>query len=173
MNLNRSIAGTYGRRCALLMVLATGVYMAGLSHAAPSEAAPKRAAAAVAEMSDPFMGDWQGTFTSRKRRETALVAQVIALGKGRYHANLLPEFDGRVEIIATLEGQREGDTVRFSGWGDVSAYRGPDWNGLIKEGVFTGDVPGREGGTFALRKVVRLSPRCFSGTSTLFWNNGT
>ena len=121
---------------------------------AAQPAAPKKETTAA----DPFMGDWQGVFKQQNGPTTPLVAQVIALGDGRYHANFLPEFDKRVERIASLEGRVEGGAVRFFGWGDVSAYRGPDWQGVIANGTFTGKVPSRHGGTFHLEKVVRLSP---------------
>jgi hypothetical protein len=104
------------------------------------------------------MGDWQGTFTQRNKKTWPLVAQVVALGKGRYHATVLPAFDKRATPIASLEGRREGDTVRFVGWGDVSDYCGPDWAAVIENEKFTGSVPAREGGAFEMRKVVRLSP---------------
>jgi hypothetical protein len=107
---------------------------------------------------DPFMGDWQGSFKPRRGKPEPLVAQVIPMGDGWYHANFLPAFDRRVEPIASLEGHVVESAVQFRGWGDVSAYRGPDWVGAIGGGKFTGKVPGREGGTFELTKVVRLSP---------------
>ena len=111
------------------------------------------------EQADPFMGDWQGYFRQRNRKTSApLVAQVVALGKGRYHATLLPAFDQRTMPVASLEGQRDGDFVRFFGWGDVSSYCGPDWEGVIEGDRFRGSVPAREGGTFELEKVVRVSP---------------
>ncbi|MBN1421012.1 MAG: hypothetical protein JXP34_19735, partial [Planctomycetes bacterium] len=74
------------------------------------------------EPRDEFMGDWQGTFTQRNGKTSPLVAQVIALGRGEYHANLLAAFDERAKPIATLEGHLEKDGIRFLGWGDVSAY---------------------------------------------------
>jgi len=127
--------------------------------AAPLDEKLVRESQEAMEKADPFMGDWQGSFTQKNnKRSSPLVAQVVALGKGRYHATLLPEFDKRTTPIASLEGRRDGDTVRFIGWGDVSCYRGPDWDGLIEEGKFTGSVPAREGGTFELHKVVRISP---------------
>lgn len=112
----------------------------------------------VSETTDSIMGDWQGTFTQRNKRTSPLAAQVIALGKGKYHATLLPEFDKRTTPVASLEGLTSGSAVRFMGWGDVSSYRGPDWDGLIRDGKFAGSVPAREGGTFEMQKVVRLSP---------------
>lgn len=110
------------------------------------------------EKADPFMGDWQGIYKKRNRTSPTLAAQVIALGKGRYHANILAEFDKGLSPIATLEGRLEDGEVRFFGWGDVSEYEGPDWQGVIANGTFRGTVPSRHGGTFVLRKVIRLSP---------------
>ncbi len=142
------------RSLLLISVLSMTSLIAGAAPAAD----PAAAAQAALEKVDPFMGDWSGAFTQKRGPTSPLAAQVIALGRGLYHANLLPAFDKRVETIATLEGRLEGAAVRFHGWGDVHDYRGPDWHGAIKDGVFTGEVPGRWGGTFRLHKVVRLSP---------------
>lgn len=40
------------------------------------------------ETADHFMGDWQGSFKADDGAESPLVAQVIALGRGEYQANL-------------------------------------------------------------------------------------
>jgi len=143
----------------MLVVLLVSILSATSSiYASPADENLIRESREAMESADPFMGDWQGIFTQKNKKTSPLVAQVIALGKGRYHATLLAEFDKRTTTVATLEGLTSGSTVRFMGWGDVSCYRGPDWDGVIQGGKFTGSVPGREGGAFELRKVVRISP---------------
>jgi len=141
--------------------------------------------AEAADQVDAFMGDWQGMWRQIDEKESPLVAQVIALGSGRCHANLFAEFDKRTEPIAMLEGQLEGTAVNFAGWGDKSSYRGyrgPDWHGVIENGKFTGTVPGRLGGKFRMHKVTRLSPTLgakppagaivlFDGTSLEQWEH--
>ena len=143
----------------LLLLAAAWVFPALITPAAPAaDVKLLEESRQAMEKADPFMGDWEGIFTQRNKKTAPLVAQVVALGKDRYHATLLPEFDKRTTTIANLEGLREGDAIRFFGWGDVSCYRGPDWEGKIENGKFTGSVPAREGGTFELRKVVRIPP---------------
>ena len=144
------------RMIAALAVLAAAA--AFPMRAAPADESLVQESRQAIESADPFMGDWQGTFTQRNKKTWPLAVQVVALGKERYHATFLPAFDKRTTAIAGLEGVRDGETVIFTGWGDVSDYCGPDWSGAIENGKFTGSVPAREGGTFELRKMVRVSP---------------
>lgn len=115
---------------------------------------------------DPFMGDWQ----SAKGAAAPMVAQVIALGNGEYQANMLPEFDKRVPALAVLKGKLADNKVSFSGDG---------WTAVIDGDAFTGSD---KNGSFALKKVVRLSPTLgekppagaivlFDGTSTEGWQH--
>jgi hypothetical protein len=152
-------SGFLTRSARMIVALAVFVLPAAFPLcAAPADEKLVAESTEAIERADPFMGDWQGTFTRRNKKTSPLAAQVIALGKGRYHATFLAEFDKRTTPIAGLEGVREGEKVSFMGWGDVSDYCGPDWDGVIENGKFTGSVPAREGGTFELRKVVRISP---------------
>ena len=59
------------------------------------------------------MGDWQGSQMLNYSIKSPLAAQVIALGGGKFQANLLSEFDKNAAPIAVLDGQLEGRTVRF------------------------------------------------------------
>jgi hypothetical protein len=115
---------------------------------------------------DSFMGDWQGNWTMAEGTGTGsgpLVAQVIALGNGKYRLNLLREFDSRAEPIAVIEGRLEDTEVRFAG---RIQREGTDSNiqAAIKNGKLAGTIKGRnsEGQyvsvDFALDKTVRLSP---------------
>ena len=102
--------------------------------------------AAGAEAGDPYMGDWEGRLRKAGGGEEAMAAQVIALGDGLYRANLLPGFDQRVEALGVWEGKLEGNRV---GFGEQGAIEGES---------FSGKLPGADGGSFTLKKVVRLSP---------------
>lgn len=116
------------------------------------------------EAADPFMGDWQGNWKLDDETESgSIVAQVIALGKGKYQVNLLEEFDKRIEPIVALEGQCENDAVHLAGPGKYDGWA-LQIKAAIEAGKFTGSFEGRneEGqetaGTFSLEKVYRLSP---------------
>lgn len=147
-------------------------------------ASPSAPAKETIESVDPVMGDWQGTLIFRDGTKSPLVAQVIALGNGKYHANLLPGFDRRFdEPIAWLEGQLTAETVHFRGWGNpMSGSTGPDWYGVIEADKFTGSAPGRRAASFVMHKVVRPSPTLgakppakaavlFDGTSLDQWEH--
>lgn len=110
-------------------------------------------APAAGQPVDPFMGDWEGRLTWRGAEARPVVAQVMALGGGKYRANLLPEFDKRVEALAVLAGAVVEDAVVFSAVGD-----GTTWSGTIEGKAFRGVVQGAGQGTFELKPVVRKSP---------------
>lgn len=102
-------------------------------------------ASVFAQSPDPIMGDYEGT-TSKGSK---IVAQVIALGDGKYQANLLPEFDKRVEAIGAIEGQLKDKKVEMSS-GTLSA--------ALVDGKLTGKQQADPQFTFELKKVERLSP---------------
>jgi hypothetical protein len=124
-------------------------------------------ASARAEVVDPFMGDWQGSWRLDDGTDSGpLVAQVIAWGKGKYQANFLTEFDQRVAPLALLQGQLENGTVHLSGRG-VQLDSGAELEQIqarIQGDAFTGSFKGQEpsgeklSGSFSLKKTVRLSP---------------
>jgi hypothetical protein len=97
------------------------------------------------------MGDYEGTAEKPDPKNTArpksVTAQVIALGKGEFQANLLGEFDVRVKPLAVLKGKIEGEKVTFAESGG--------WSGVLTEGKFTGSGAR---GKFQMKKVTRLSP---------------
>lgn len=65
---------------------------------------------------DPFMGDWEGTWELTDGYDSGpVVWQVIALGGGQYRALLLEGFETTAEPYAVLDGQLQGDDVKFSG----------------------------------------------------------
>ena len=137
-------------------------------------------AAASAQAADAVMGDWEGTWTAADGKQSKLVAQVIALGDGKYRANLLDAFDQRVAPIVVLEGNAAGDTATFAGQASKGKLQGTTWKGAVGGEEFTGTLAGAASGTFAMRKVVRLSPTLgakppkgavvlFDGTSVGSW----
>jgi hypothetical protein len=99
------------------------------------------------------IGDWRGTRRAAEG-ESGLVAQVIALGDGRYRANLLAEFDTREPAIAVLQGVRDEATVVYSG----TSEDGTRWQGLVAEGAFSGSAEGPGACEFEMQHVVRESP---------------
>jgi len=116
------------------------------------------------ESADAFMGDWQGGWRLDDGNDSGpLVAQVIALGKGEYRANLLERFDIRIDLIAALEGRLKDNEVRFNGRG---GHRGADFDvqAVIERGKFTGSFEGKDkegqglAGSFEMDKVYRVSP---------------
>jgi len=138
-------------------------------------AAATLAMAATTLGADAFMGDWQGTGTPGK-----LVAQVIALGDGKYQANLLEKFDERIPPVAVLQGQLQDAKVAFTGKGGKGKLAGTEWTATIEGEKFAGTYKGAASGTFELKKTVRLSPTLgakppqgaivlFDGTSTDAW----
>jgi len=100
------------------------------------------AVAGTALGADAFMGDWKG--------ET-MCAQVIALGDGKYQANMLAKFDTRDPKLAVLNGAVADGKVALTGKGKD----GKDWTAIIDAETFTGKAGDA---AFSLKKTVRLSP---------------
>jgi len=107
---------------------------------------------------DPAMGDWQGGWKLDDGTESGpVVAQVIALGKGKYRAIFSEQFDTRMEPIASLDDRLEDAKASFTGKGN---YDGIDLDiqAVIKGDKLSGSFKGEYPGTFELKKTVRLSP---------------
>ena len=113
------------------------------------------------EKLDPFMGDWQGTWRLDDGSDSGpVVAQVIVLGQGKYRVKFLEEFefDVRLPVIATLEGQLKEGKVNFSG---PAEYDGFEFTlQTVLEGEkFAGTFQGQDfSGSLVMEKVIRLSP---------------
>jgi hypothetical protein len=149
-NRYRSIKSS--RRLTILSAFVAVLFLS--SCAAPERARFIREAREAIESVDPVMGDWQGTLTSG----SPVFAQVIALGDGKYQANVLPQFDKRVAPIAVLDGRTEKDqTVQF-------ILRAEDRHyaeivvAVIERGRFSGSLGGMAGNGFKMKKVYRPSP---------------
>lgn len=106
----------------------------------------------------PFMGDWQADWGSSQGFEIPLVAQVIALGDRIYQANLLTEFDKRIPPIVVFRGRLEDKKVVFRAQSTQRDGRKLQWRCAIKDNKFAGSFEGSRTGTFAMKKIVRLSP---------------
>jgi len=146
-----------GKITALISALILSLALA--SCAGPAGGKLVREAKKVIESVDPVMGDWQGSWKLNDESDSGLlVAQVIALGKGKYRANLLEEFDTRIPPVAVLESRLQDKAVRFTG---PAEYDGTEFQvqAVIKDGKFTGSFQGQDfAGSLAMEKVVRLSP---------------
>ncbi len=108
---------------------------------------------------DPFMGDWKGRWQLDDGTDTGpLVAQVIALGKGKYRAVFLDEFDTRAEPRAVLNDEVEDQNASFTGQADSEGgYL--DLKGQVEGDNFAGSFQGGDfSGKFELSRTVRVSP---------------
>lgn len=134
-------------------------------------------------LADPFIGDWQGSCISADGTESPLAAQVIALGQGRYQANLLTDFDKRIPPVAVLQGHLDGKAVQFAASEDSNSSC-TQWQGGIKKDKFSGSFRSGKSGTFVMKKVVRVSRTMsakppagaivlFDGTSRDKWEHPT
>lgn len=101
-----------------------------------------------------FMGDWQGSQMLNYNIKSPLVAQVMALGGGKFQANLLPEFGKNASPLAVLDGQLQGRAVIF----EPNQANDIQWQGVIKGEKFIGSFKGAKWGSFLMKKVVRQSP---------------
>ena len=108
---------------------------------------------------DPFMGDWQGDWQLDDGTESGpLVAQVIALGKGKYRAVFFDQFDTRAEPRAVLNDEVEDQSASFTGQADSEGGR-LDIEGKIAGDKFAGTFKGWDfSGKFELSRTVRVSP---------------
>jgi len=146
------------RRVVFLTVVLTFPFLlascGGLMKVDPLVEAQKSIAAA-----DPFMGDWQGDWELDDGTQAGpLVAQVIALGNGKYRAVCFDQFDARIEPRAVLNDEVEDAEASFTGKADSEG--GPiDIKAAIAGDKFTGSFKGWDfSGTFELTKTVRVSP---------------
>jgi hypothetical protein len=118
-----------------------------------------REATKALESTDPVMGDWQGSWRLDDGSNSGqVVAQVIALGTGKYRANFLKEFDTRIPPLAVLESQPQDKAVFFAG---AAKYDGTELytQAIIKDGKLAGGFQGQDAvGGFTMERIVRLSP---------------
>jgi len=139
------------------------------SCAGPVVTDPVLEARTAIESADAAMGDWEGSWKLEDESDSGpLAAQVIALGKEGYRAKFFSEFDTRQDPIVVLEGNRDGGAVRFAGRTvlsdsdielDIEAViEGGKPPIATAGGKLNGSFKGDEAGSFALDKVIRISP---------------
>ena len=142
----------------IICVLAFALSVLLSSCAGPMAVDPVFEARTAIESADAAMGDWEGSWKLEDESDWGqVVTQVIALGKGKYRAKVLEEFDTREEPIAELDGQRDGSVVRFAGPGRAG-YNEFQIEAVIKDGQFSGSFEGDATGSFAMERVIRVSP---------------
>jgi len=142
----------------ITMVLAFVLSVLLSSCAGPMAVDPVFEARTAIESADAAMGDWEGSWKLEDESDSGpLVTQVIALGKGKYRAKVLGEFDTREEPIAELDGHRDSSVVRFAGPGRYE-YTEFQIEAAIKDGQFSGSFTGDATGSFVMDKVIRVSP---------------
>jgi hypothetical protein len=119
---------------------------------------------AEALQADRRMGDWQGRWMLDDGSDSGpVVAQVIALGDGKYRANFLDEFDQGMDPIAVIEGKLEGGKVSLAGEGQYAdidlSIQATIADGKLS-GKFKGRGQGNEGiaGNIVMERTVRFSP---------------
>jgi len=138
--------------CCLLSVLLS-------SCAGPLAVDPVIEAREAIESADTAMGDWEGNWKLEDESDSGpLVAQVIALGKDGYQANLSEEFDTGQEPFVVLEGKRDGAAVRFEGRAELSDGGVLEIQAAIEGGKFNGSFEGDAIGSFEMERAIRVSP---------------
>ena len=142
----------------IICVLAFALSVLLSSCAGPMAVDPVFEARTAIESADAAMGDWEGSWKLEDESDSGpVVTQVIALGKGKYRAKVLEEFDTREEPIAELDGERDGSVVRFAGPGRAG-YNEFQIEAGIKDGRFSGSFEGDAVGSFVMERAIRVSP---------------
>ncbi len=157
MNDERRSFGGLGVFCAIMALAVTTTW--GMEPVDKVQKLKEEAREAL-KAADPIMGDWQGTWTLDDASDSGpAMAQVIALGNGKYRIRVLPEFNTRLDPIAVMEAKMTDSEVKFSGSGQTPDYTEVQLNGRIKGKHMTGTFQaGGYWGSFKMAPVVRISP---------------
>jgi len=143
----------------IICVLAFALSVLLSSCAGPLVVDPVLEARTAIESADAAMGDWEGSWKLEDESDSGpLVAQVIALGKDGYQANLSEEFDTGQEPRAVLEGKGDGAAVGFEGRAELSDGGVLEIQAAIENGKFNGSFEGEGVGSFAMERAIRVSP---------------
>ena len=148
-----------GRQRIIAVILICGLMLGLTAGAAEQQNRLLRQAGEAMEAADPYMGDWQGRWILDDGYDSGpLVVQVIALGNGDYRANFHYKFDYEWSPLFILEGRLKDSTPQFNGHAEFGHVI--DIESSIKSGKFKGTSSDGESisGTFAMEKVIRLSP---------------
>ena len=104
---------------------------------------------------DPFMGDYEGTYSATGREPVPVEGKVVPEGGGAYRVSLAGK--GPANEIGGIHAEIAGDvadgSVVLSG-----SSGGVEWVGSIRDGRLHAAVPGHYGGSFDLKHVLRESP---------------
>lgn len=153
-----------GRIGIIAVILACVLLLGSASETQAQQSRSLRQAKKAMESADPFMGDWQGSWTLDDGYETGpLVAQVIALGKEGYRANFNIEFEREWPPLFVLSGKLENSAAQLNGRAEFEGNVF-DITSAVKAGKFTGKFKGTAAdgqnvsGTFTMEKTIRLSP---------------
>ncbi len=152
-------------RGGIIAVILACVLLFGLSSEARAQQNRLlRQAKKAMESADPFMGDWQGSWTLDDGYDSGpLVAQVIALGKDGYRANFYAEFEYGWPPLFVLNGKGEDSAAQLNGRAEFDGHV-LDVRSAIKAGKFKGKFKGiaadggNISGTFTMEQTIRLSP---------------
>ena len=145
----------------IICVLAFALSVLLSSCAGPMAVDPVTEAREAIESADAAMGDWQGSCKLDDGSDSGqVVAQVIALGKGKYRTNFFEEFDNGWLPIVVLDGQRDGAAVRFAGRDEFSDGGILEIQALIEGNKFNGTIKGGDegDGSFEMERAIRVSP---------------
>ncbi len=120
-------------------------------------------------ISDPFMGDWQGSLTLKSGTAQNVAVYMIPLGESNYEARFVADFAKKSPYLYRLRGKiSEGrfrfiDNIPF----DVSrVVRSSEdgvvldtslWAGDLKNGSVEGKIAGKLQGGFSLKQSQRVS----------------
>jgi hypothetical protein len=117
--------------------------------AADAEATAVQVIAGDKAGEDPFLGDWQGSWSKGFPRQ--LVAQIIPRGGGDYVIRFVEAFDQRCAPLAIVRAKAEGQQLTFDhdGWSGSVVGEKLAGTGLKRNAI----------ASFTLTKVKRLSPR--------------
>jgi len=148
--------GTSLKLCAVVLLVLS---LALASYAGPARGEFVQEAKAEIERLDPFMGDWRGSWKLDDGTDAGpVMAQVIALGEGKYRANFIEQFDTRAPALAVLESQMQEGKLRFKGLGKYGEIE-LDVEAVVEDGKFKGRFQAQDAfGSFAMERTVRRSP---------------
>lgn len=153
-----------GKRGIIAGMLVCGLMFVLTADAEAQQDKLLREAKEALEAADPYMGDWQGSWTTDDGADTgSLIAQVLALGKEGYRANFHVEFEYEWPPLFVLSGRSKGSSVPLNGRAEFDGNV-LDIESVIEAGKFKGKFKGiasdgqNISGTFTMAKTIRLSP---------------
>ncbi len=140
----KSVRGQLSIVCLFVAVAVAGQALVAM----PAAAARPAAEDMFPTKADPFSGSWKGRWWEKEEVSPDIAAQVIPLGNDMYQIRLVSKLFMRCPVLAIIEAERKGKTLKF----DDAKFRG-----VIKGDTFTG---GRRTGkaTFEMKRFAHESP---------------